>query len=42
MLAIHQDGGTVGSVSGGCVEETLVQRHQKGALVPLNYSGHLN
>jgi xanthine dehydrogenase accessory factor len=32
LLAIHNDGRTVGSVSGGCVEETLVSRHRAGEL----------
>ncbi|MES9862997.1 MAG: XdhC family protein [Candidatus Thiodiazotropha sp. LLP2] len=32
MLAIHNDGRTLGSVSGGCVEETLVARHRAGEL----------
>ncbi|MEW8624777.1 MAG: XdhC family protein [Candidatus Thiodiazotropha sp.] len=32
LLAIHKAGHTVGSVSGGCVEETLVASHCKGEL----------
>jgi xanthine dehydrogenase accessory factor len=32
MLAIHEDGRTEGSVSGGCVEETLIARHLAGEL----------
>ncbi|MBW9259455.1 MAG: XdhC family protein [Candidatus Thiodiazotropha sp. (ex. Lucinisca nassula)] len=32
LLAIHASGHTVGSVSGGCVEETLVASHRKGEL----------
>jgi xanthine dehydrogenase accessory factor len=32
MLVIHEDGRTVGSVSGGCVEETLIARHRAGEL----------
>lgn len=32
MLLIHEDGRTVGSVSGGCVEETLIARHRAGEL----------
>ena len=32
MLVIHGDGRSVGSVSGGCVEETLVARHRAGEL----------
>jgi xanthine dehydrogenase accessory factor len=32
MLAIHEDGRMVGSVSGGCIEETLITRHRQGEL----------
>ncbi|MCG7992288.1 MAG: XdhC family protein [Candidatus Thiodiazotropha lotti] len=32
LLAIHGSGHTVGSVSGGCVEETLAASHRKGEL----------
>jgi xanthine dehydrogenase accessory factor len=32
LLAIHQAGNTVGSVSGGCVEESLVASHRHGEL----------
>ncbi|MES9940715.1 MAG: XdhC family protein [Candidatus Thiodiazotropha sp. 6PLUC2] len=32
MLAIHSDGRSLGSVSGGCVEETLIARHRAGEL----------
>ncbi|MCG7873208.1 MAG: XdhC family protein [Candidatus Thiodiazotropha lotti] len=32
LLAIHASGHTVGSVSGGCVEETLVTSHRNGEL----------
>jgi xanthine dehydrogenase accessory factor len=32
MLVIHEDGRMVGSVSGGCVEETLLARHRAGEL----------
>lgn len=32
LLAIGEDGHYVGSVSGGCVEETLVARHTQGEL----------
>jgi xanthine dehydrogenase accessory factor len=32
MLVIHEDGRMVGSVSGGCIEETLLVRHRAGEL----------